>query len=40
MLIRTLQAGDTLLVKGSRGVAAERVIEYLKENEARLRYRD
>ena len=37
MLIRTLRAGDTLLVKGSRGVAAERVIEYLKENEARLR---
>lgn len=38
MLINTLRAGDMLLVKASRGVRAERVIEYLKENEARLRY--
>ncbi|MBE6533619.1 MAG: UDP-N-acetylmuramoyl-tripeptide--D-alanyl-D-alanine ligase [Ruminococcaceae bacterium] len=38
MLINTLRAGDMLLVKASRGVKAERVIEYLKENEARLRY--
>ena len=37
MLINTLMAGDTLLVKASRGVRAERVIEYLRENEARLR---
>lgn len=36
MLIGTLRAGDTLLVKASRGVAAERVIEYLKANESRL----
>ena len=38
MLINTLRAGDMLLVKASRGVRAERVIEYLRENEARLRY--
>ena len=37
MLINTLMPGDTLLVKASRGVRAERVIEYLRENEARLR---
>ena len=37
MLISTLQAGDMLLVKASRAVKAEKVIEYLKENEARLR---
>lgn len=38
MLINTLRAGDMLLVKASRGVRAERIIEYLRENEARLRY--
>ena len=38
MLINTLRAGDMLLVKASRGVRAERVIEYLRENEARLRF--
>ena len=38
MLIRTLNAGDTLLVKASRGAKAEDVIAYLKENEARLRH--
>lgn len=37
MLINTLMPGDALLVKASRGVRAERVIEYLRENEARLR---
>lgn len=37
MLINTLMPGDVLLVKASRGVRAERVIEYLRENEARLR---
>ena len=37
MIINTLSAGDMLLVKASRGVRAERVIEYLRENEARLR---
>ena len=38
MLIKTLRAGDTLLVKASRAAKAEDVIEYLKENEARLRH--
>ena len=38
MLIKTLRPGDMLLVKASRGVRAERIIEYLRENEARLRY--
>ena len=38
MLISTLRPGDMLLVKASRGVRAERVIEYLRENEARLRH--
>ena len=37
MLISTLRAGDMLLVKASRAVKAEKVIEYLKENESRLR---
>jgi UDP-N-acetylmuramoyl-tripeptide--D-alanyl-D-alanine ligase len=32
MLLRTLREGDTLLVKASRGAAAERVIAYLREN--------
>jgi UDP-N-acetylmuramoyl-tripeptide--D-alanyl-D-alanine ligase len=36
MLLHSLRAGDTLLVKASRGVAAERIIEYLKANSARL----
>ena len=38
MIINNSQAGDMLLIKASRGVRAERVIEYLKANEARLRY--
>ena len=38
MLLKTLRAGDTLLVKASRAAKAENVIEYLKENEARLRH--
>ncbi len=37
MLIHSLRSGDTLLVKASRGAAAERIIEYLKENSGRLR---
>ena len=36
MLLHSLRAGDTLLVKASRGAAAERVITYLKENRDRL----
>ncbi len=36
MLIHTLRAGDVLLVKASRGAAAERVLHYLKVNEYRL----
>lgn len=36
MLLHSLRAGDTLLVKASRGAAAERVIAYLKENADRL----
>ena len=36
MLLHSLRAGDTLLVKASRGAAAERIIEYLKANEERL----
>ena len=36
MLLHTLKAGDTLLVKASRGAAAERVISYLKEHADRL----
>jgi UDP-N-acetylmuramoyl-tripeptide--D-alanyl-D-alanine ligase len=36
MLLYSLKAGDTLLVKASRGAAAERVIAYLRENEHRL----
>ena len=38
MIIKTLRKGDMLLVKGSRGVRAERVIEYLMQNENRLRF--
>ncbi len=36
MLLHTLREGDVLLVKASRGAAAERVIEYLKQNSDRL----
>lgn len=36
MLLHSLRAGDTLLVKASRGAAAERIIQYLKENTDRL----
>ena len=36
MLLYSLKAGDTLLVKASRGAAAERVIAYLRENISRL----
>ena len=36
MLLHSLRAGDTLLVKASRGAAAERIIKYLKENADRL----
>jgi UDP-N-acetylmuramoyl-tripeptide--D-alanyl-D-alanine ligase len=36
MLLHSLREGDTLLVKASRGAAAERVIAYLRENQARL----
>ena len=38
MIIKNLRAGDMLLVKASRAARAERIIEYLRENEARLRY--
>jgi UDP-N-acetylmuramoyl-tripeptide--D-alanyl-D-alanine ligase len=38
MLIHSLRAGDVLLVKASRGAAAEKVIAYLKENEERLNF--
>ena len=36
MLLHALQPGDTLLVKASRGAAAERVLSYLKDNQDRL----
>ena len=36
MLLHSLRAGDTLLVKASRGAAAERILEYLKKNCDRL----
>ena len=36
MLIHALRPGDSLLVKASRGAAAERVLRYLKENQDRL----
>ena len=36
MLLHSLRAGDTLLVKASRGAAAERIIQYLKANSDRL----
>ncbi len=36
MLLRELKAGDTLLVKASRGARAERIIAYLKEHQDSL----
>ncbi|MBP3370138.1 MAG: UDP-N-acetylmuramoyl-tripeptide--D-alanyl-D-alanine ligase [Clostridia bacterium] len=36
MLLSNLRPGDTLLVKASRGAAAERVLRYLEENKDRL----
>ena len=36
MLLHALRPGDTLLVKASRGAAAERVLRYLEENKQRL----
>ena len=36
MLLHSLRRGDILLVKASRGAAAERVIRYLKDNRDRL----
>lgn len=36
MLLHSLRPGDVLLVKASRGAAAERILAYLKENEDRL----
>ena len=36
MILNSLKAGDILLVKASRGAAAERVISYLKENRDRI----
>ena len=36
MLLHSLKAGDVLLVKASRGAAAERVINYIRENKDRI----
>ena len=36
MLLHSLREGDILLVKASRGAAAERVIEYLKANKDKI----
>lgn len=36
MILKSLKAGDILLVKASRGAAAERVIRYIKENRDRI----
>ena len=36
MLLHSLRPRDILLVKASRGAAAERVIRYIKENSDRL----
>jgi len=36
MILSSLRAGDLLLVKASRGAAAERILAYLKENKDRI----
>ncbi|MBO5845412.1 MAG: hypothetical protein J6Q77_02085, partial [Clostridia bacterium] len=36
MILSSLRAGDVLLVKASRGAAAERIINYLKANKDRI----
>ena len=36
MILSSLRAGDILLVKASRGAAAERILAYLKENKDRI----
>ena len=36
MILHSLRRGDVLLVKASRGAAAERVIRYIRENGERL----
>ena len=36
MILHSLQKGDTLLVKASRGTAAERILAYLKANADRI----
>ena len=36
MILGSLKKGDILLVKASRGAAAERILAYLKENKDRL----
>ena len=36
MILHSLRKGDVLLVKASRGAAAERVIEYIKANKDRI----
>ncbi|MBO5416484.1 MAG: UDP-N-acetylmuramoyl-tripeptide--D-alanyl-D-alanine ligase [Clostridia bacterium] len=36
MILGSIRAGDVLLVKASRGAAAERILNYLKENKERI----
>ena len=36
MILGSIKAGDVLLVKASRGAAAERILAYLKENKDRM----
>lgn len=36
MILGSIKAGDVLLVKASRGAAAERILAYLKENKDRI----